>query len=71
MTRQKLGLVVTEVPELAFDSFSDMAVKRPARCTQQSAIGCILYQGVLEKISRVRCDALSEILTQRAGPAPN
>ena len=58
--RQQLGLVFGNIRELAFKDVGDASVERASRLAQQRSIGCILYQGMLEQISRVRSDTLSE-----------
>jgi len=44
--------------ETAFEYFGDPCVKRASWFTQQRAIGCVLHQGMLESIGRMRRYAL-------------
>jgi hypothetical protein len=54
VTRQQLRLPLRDFSELAFEGFGDTAVKRASGFAQQRAIGCILHQGMLEQVGRMR-----------------
>src|SRR5271154_5789773 len=56
--RQQLRLALRDVEESAFESLGDTGVERPTRLPQQSAVGGVLHERVLEEIGRVRRDAL-------------
>jgi hypothetical protein len=66
--REQLGLAFGNVSKLALKCFSNTGVKSASRLAQEGAIGRILYQGVLEKISRVRSGTLSEEQSCRDEP---
>jgi hypothetical protein len=51
--------------EFTFHGFGDAGVKRAPRLAQQSAIGRVLYQCVLEQIGRLRRETLAEEQTSR------
>ena len=46
--------------EIAFEYFGDPCVKRASWFTQQRAIGCVLYQGMLEQVRCMRLHPLRE-----------
>src|SRR5271166_5413568 len=52
VSRQKLRLVLRDFRKLAINHFCDAGVQRSAGLAQQSAIGGVLQESVLEKISR-------------------
>jgi hypothetical protein len=58
VSRQKLRLVLRDFRKLAFNHFCDAGVQRSAGLAQQSAIGGVLQESVLEKIGVVRRQAL-------------
>src|SRR6516164_3618006 len=58
--RQKFRLVLGDLRELALKGFGDTGVKCATRLAQQSAIGRVLHQRMLEEIDRMRGHALAE-----------
>src|ERR1700733_12026368 len=60
MACQQLRLVFGDVSETTFEGFGNAGMERTARLTQKRAIGRVLYQGVLEQVSRMRRHALPE-----------
>src|SRR5262249_14079383 len=60
MARQQLGLALNDFGELTFNSFRDTRVEYPSRLSQQCSVGRVLHKCVLDQISRVRWNALSE-----------
>src|SRR5262249_50763722 len=50
VTRQKLGLTLGDLRELAFERVGDASVKLASRLAQQQAVGRILHQSMLEQI---------------------
>ena len=65
VTREQLRLVLGDVRKLALDSLSDASVQGASRLAQERAVGRILYQRVLKKITPKRRYALTE---QQASP---
>src|SRR6516162_332180 len=65
MTRQQLRLVLANLGELVFNRFCDASVQRTSRLAQKGAVGRILDQRVLKKITRMREYALTK---QQASP---
>src|SRR5262249_36608977 len=60
VTRQQLRLVLGSLRELGLKGFSDTGVERASRLAQQRAIGRVLYEGVFEKVIRMRRLSLSK-----------
>src|SRR6266699_4653895 len=60
VTRQQLGLVLGDLRELTFEGFGDSGMKRTSPLAQQCAVSRIPYQGMLEKVGRVRRATLLE-----------
>ena len=58
--RQQLWLVIRNLIEVALYSFRDTSMQRPSWLAQQRAIGCVLHQSVLEKVSRMRRHPLAK-----------
>ena len=58
MPRQQFRLGLGNIYKLTFKCFSDASVKPTARIAQQCAISCVLNQGMLEQVRRIRRDAL-------------
>ena len=58
--RQQFRLVLGDIRELALKGFGDTGVKRATWLAQQSAIGRVLHQRMLEEIGRMRRHALAE-----------
>src|SRR4029077_14477988 len=58
VTRQQLGLLLGDLRELTFEGFGDSSMKCASRLAQQQAISRVLYQCMLEQVSRVRRHAL-------------
>ena len=63
--RQDLRPALGSLGELGFKRFGNTSMKRASRLAQQSAIGCILDQGMLEQVARMRRHALPEQQTGR------
>ena len=60
MTRQKFGLVLGNLSEVAFEGLGDASMKCTSWFAQQRAVGGVLNQCVLEQIARVRRHTLPE-----------
>jgi hypothetical protein len=54
MMRHELWLCLCQLGELAFERIGDTAMQLLAPPSQQARIRCILQQGVLEDIRRIR-----------------
>jgi hypothetical protein len=65
MMRQQLRLALGDLSEPALEGFGDTGVKRPARLTQQRAVGRVPHQSIVEQIGRMRRHALPEQQTNR------
>lgn len=65
MTHQNLRLVLSNIREALFKSFSNAGVQRASGFAQKSAVGRILYEGMLEQVSCMWWDALPEQQTGR------
>jgi hypothetical protein len=65
VSRKKFRLALSNLGELTFESIGDTGVKRPSRLAQQSAVGRVLHEGVLEQVSRMRRHALPKKQTSR------
>src|SRR5437016_3898057 len=65
VTRQQLGLVLGDLRKLTFEGFGDSGMKRTSPLAQQCAVSRIPYQGMLEKVGRVR---RATLLKQQTSP---
>ena len=61
MLREELGLAVHQLGEMGFERFGDPGMELLARAAQQSAVGGVLHQRVLEQVlGRGRRSALKD-----------
>ena len=51
---QQLGLTFSDFRKLILKGFCNACVKRASRLAKQCAVGCVLYERVLEQVARVR-----------------
>ena len=68
MACDQFGSALCNFSKLAFKSFSNTGMKGTSRLAQEGTVSRILYEGVLEKVSRVRGGTLSEEQSCRNEP---
>ena len=57
---QQLRLTFSDFRKLILKGFCNAGVKRASRLAKQCAVGCVLYERVLEQVARVRRHTLLE-----------